>query len=227
MTDRILKALGATDEHDALRMVAEAAEFMQGINALTGRDTYNGSLEFLRSATALTREVLAATDKKETSEALGVVLAFKASHEELPKVQTKVCELEEAGRQRDVAALIKAGLSTQPPSAENPHAGKLVPATAKFWETRTAAELESFLAVAPRVIPTAATPGASNASTTSASATVVNGRAADTKGRTYEQITPSERAALKKSDPDLFNALRTDWEAAGKPAQATVASASN
>ena len=223
MTDRILKALGATDEHEALRMVAEASEFMQNINQLTGRETYAGSLEVIRNDNTLSHEILATTEKKNSAEALGTVLAWKSASVELPKAQERVNELEEAGRARDVAALIKSALSTAAPSSENPHAGKLVPATAKFWETRAASELEAFLAVAPRVIPTAATPGAG--ATTSNATQVVNGRAADAQGRKYEEISASERASLKRSDSVLFNALREDWIAAGRPADAIPAQA--
>lgn len=226
MSDRIIKALGATDEHDALRMVAEASEFMQAVHAVTGRETYTASLETIRANSQLAREILTATDKKEGAEALGSVLAWKASHETLPGVQTRCGELEEEGRKRDVDALIKMGLSPDAPSALNPYAGKLVPATAKLWESEPAAKLKAFLDVAPRVLPSAASPGASNSSSAAASATVVNGRACDAKGRKYEDIPTPERASMKKSDPDLFNALREDWIAAGRPAQSAT-SASN
>ncbi len=209
MSDRILKALGATDEHEALRIVAEANQFLADVKGATGRDTFVAALEVINGAVALSREIGVVTEKPIAAEQLGTVLAWKSAHILVPELTTKVAELEEAGRKRDVNDLIAKGKLD----------GKLTPATAAFWETRNASELEAFLAVAPRVIPGEAKPGTTQVTPT-AIAKNANGRVADAKNRVYEQIPTPERASLKKSDPELFNALREDWLAAGSPVDA-------
>lgn len=216
MSDKILKALGATDEHDALRIIAEGNQFMADVKAATGEETFVSALSVIKAGVGLSRDLVAVTGKNSAPEQFGVLLAFKASAEELPKVNDRVKALEEEGRKRDVSALIKMALDTGAPTELNPHAGKLVPATAKFWETRDAKELEAFLAVAPRVLPTQAKQAVSNDGTPATRNAA--GRVTDTKNRTYEQMPSQDRLDLKKSDPDLFNAIRDSWVEAGKPA---------
>lgn len=210
MTDRILKALGAKDEHEALRAIAEANEFMASVKTATGRDTYAGALEVISNGVSLHREMALITEENESAKMLGTVLAYKSSHGALPPALAKVLELEEAGRARDVATLVKEGLA--PNSPENKHGGKLTPATAKFWETRPAAELAAFLEIAPRVIP-----GEVRQERTDAKTNEV-GAAADAEGKAWEDIKPAKRAAMQKEDPDLYRVLRDDWVKRGQPA---------
>ncbi len=220
MTDKIFKALGATDEHDALRIIAEGNQFMADVKAATGEETFVSAVSVIKAGVSLSRDLVAVTGKNSAAEQLGVVLAFKSSHEELPKANDKIKALEEDGRKRDVNALIKMALATEAPSELNPHAGKLTTATAKFWETRDAKELEAFLAVAPRVLPTQAKQATGNDGTPSTRNAA--GRVVDSQGRTYEQIPSQQRVEQKKLDPEMFNAIRDSWIEAGRPASATA-----
>ncbi len=225
MTDRILKALGAMDELEGLRLVAEASEFMNAVHAVTGVATYAGSLEVLKANAGLCREVLVATERP-AAESLGTVLAWKADAARVPELTARVSTLEEEGRTRDVDSLIKMGLETGAPTDLNPHAGKLTPALAKHFRDElklNAQQLESCLKAKGREIPMPMKQGKSDVTNVTNTA----GRVVDEQGRTYEQIPTTERAAKKKSDPDLFNALREDWIAAGKPQQADAAPAAN
>lgn len=223
MTDRLLKALGAIDEHDALRAISQANEFMANVKIATGRETFAESLDVISNSVALSREIGTITAKPD-AESIGVVLAWKMASEQNPGLQARVTELEEEGRSRDVDALIKMALSTEAPSEENPYAGKLTkPLAAKMRDEFkfTAPQMKSFLDAKSRELPMPAKPGAQSPSAVKNAA----GRVADSQGRTYENIPPSERVALKKADPDLFNALREDWQTAGSPADLTPASA--
>ena len=204
MSDRILKALGATDELEALRIVADANAFMGDVKSATGAETFAAALETIKSSVGLSREISKITEKSVSAESLGTVLAWKSSHEQVPGLNEKVANLEEEGRKRDVADLI----------AQGQREGKLTPATAKHFEARSAEELRTFLAVAPRVIPSEH----KQPKTEIAVGTNANGAAAAADGRAYEDMKPAERSSLKKSDPDLFNAIRSDWERRGKPA---------
>lgn len=224
MTDRIIKLLGAQDEHEGLRIVEETNQFMRDMKAVTGLDSYASIVALAESSVGLNREIKTITEKDSSAEQLGTILAYKASHLELPKAQAQLVELAEAGRRRDVANLVKMALSTEKPSEQNPHAGKLVPATAKFWEAESAEKLEAFLKVAPRVIPSEAKQAAANTSgSPAATTTTPAGRMADSSGRTYEMIPPAEQTELKRTDRELFNALREDWVASGKPVNTSLA----
>jgi hypothetical protein len=223
MTNRILAALGATDELEALRLVAEAGEFMQSVHKVTGFTTYTESLEVLKTNAGLSREVLAATEKP-AAEALGTVLAWKADAAKVPEMSTRIATLEEEGRTRDVDALINQALATDAPSDLNPHAGKLTKPQAAYLRDvlkLDATQMASYLGTKNRELPMPTKQGKAEI----AAATNGAGRICDTQNRTYEQIPTPERVALKKSDPDLFNAIRSDWEAAGKPMQVAAASA--
>lgn len=211
MTDRILQALGAKDEHEALRLITQANEFMAQVkDTCGGRETYAETLAVMGPAIQLSREIGTLTAKTDSAEQLGTVLAWKSSHEELPKAQARLIELEESGRARDVAALVKEGMA--PNSPENKHGGKLTLATAKFWETRPAAELAAFLEIAPRVIPGEARQERTEVATNGA------GAAANAEGLAWEDIKPAKRAAMQKEDPELYAVLRNDWVSRGEPA---------
>jgi len=211
--DKLLEALGATDEMEALRLMAEINQFLTDIKGATGRDTFAGSLQVLRASIGLSRDIEKTTEKP-GAEAHGVVLAWKSAFERLPSVEARVIELEESVRTKDVAALIAQALQ-KPGAGASEHAGKLTPATAEYFKTRTVEELRGFLAVAPRVMPVidhqpAGDPKAGAAASSAAAA------AYGTKK--YEDIGPSERAALNDSDPLLYAALRNDWIERGEPA---------
>ncbi len=222
MSDTLISALGAKNEHEAVRAIAQANEFMASVKAATGVETFTENLAIIVASISLSREIVGITGKPD-AESIGTVLAWKMANEQNPGLQARVTELEEEGRSRDVDALIKMALSTEAPSEENPYAGKLTkPLAAKMRDEFkfTAAQMKSFLDAKSRELPMPAKPGASS----SAVSTVKNaaGRAADGQGRTYELIPPTERVSLKKADPDLFNALRDDWLAAGSPADVTA-----
>lgn len=208
MSDRILEALGAKDEHEGLRLVEETSKFLTAVHEATGREQFSACLAVIKSAVSLVREVETITGS-ESASALGTILAWKSASEQNPQLQAKLDELQEEVRKNTVSALIKRGKEE----------GKLTPATASYFESRPAGELEAFLAVAPRVIPgdvkqpktesVSASPGADGIM-----------RTAD--GKAYEDLKPAARVALKKSDLELYNAIRSDWEKRGKPSNPAV-----
>lgn len=213
MSDRILEALGAKDELEALRIIAEANQFLTDIKEATGRETFAASLSVIRNSVSFSREIQATTEKGE-QESLGVVLAWKASHEQLPRVQEEVVKLSTAAKERDVENLCREGLA---PAGSGEHGGKLTPAMADYWRERKDPEaLAAFLKIAPRVIPAAA----KQAAPVSPAADFVPALA---DGRKYEDIAPAERAKLKRNDAALYEAMHNDWLARGKPAASASA----
>lgn len=222
MTDRILEALGAKDELNALQLVSDANTFLTNVNEVTGRTTYDASLSVIKANTSLAREIESITGKT-GGECLGLVLAWKVAHEKAPELSAEIADLKEKARAATVSSLIKQALSTEPPSEQNPHAGKLVPATAKFWETRDVETLEAFLAASPRVIPSAAKQPTVNLGATPLSN--ANGALVTPEGKTYEALQPAERAKLKRNDREYFNALHANWKERGEPALTSASAA--
>lgn len=213
MSAALFEALGAENETQALRIVAEANQFLADIKAITKFERFDASTAAMRGAFALAREIEKVTEKP-TSEAIGVVMAWKASADQLGPMAARSAELEETLRSRDVDALIEKGLQTPGPGCSE-FAGKLTPATAGFWKSKTAEEVKAYLAIAPRVIPMMLKP----VEQPTASA----GAAADANGQRWEDMKPTVLAALKKTDPTLHGALRSDWVARGKPSASAPA----
>jgi hypothetical protein len=212
MTDRILQALGARDELEALRIIEEANEFTTNLKAATGREGFSGMLEIVRNAVGFQREIGNVTERTDKpQECLGVVLAWKSSHDALPAAQSEVQRLTEQHNVPEVARLCKEGLA---PAGTGEHGGKLTPALAEYWTGRKdPVELEAFLKVAPRAIPAAARPPAKEPKSPDNSAVP-----AIADGRKYEELKPAERASLKKEDAPLYELMHSDWLARGKPA---------
>lgn len=203
--EKLLEALGAKDLADAYRIVAETNQFVADLREVTGQETIDGMLASVRDAVPANRELKAITGKG-SAESVGIVLGWKSAADQLPKRDERVAELEEQLRRRDVGDLIKQGIAS----------GQLTPATAKLMEGYSVEQLKAFLAVAPRVIPGKAEQPAraSDVGATPPPAAVL----AD--GRKFEDLAPAEQSALLKSDPDLYKALRDDWEQRGKPRRA-------
>ncbi len=194
-------AAGEVDESAGVRAATELVKFSADIEALTGKQTFAEQFAVLRDAFALSRDVGAATEKPVT-EAIGTVLAWKASADQNVELAAKFQALEEETRKREVSSLV----------AEGQRDGKLTPKTAEYWLSRTAAEVKAYLEIAPRVIP-AEVKAPATAQTKPETAA-----AANADGKRYEDMQPSALAALKKSDPELHRALRADWVTRGKPA---------
>src|SRR5690606_3036284 len=123
---------GVEDESAALRLVAQTNEFLEDLRKLTGKESFGTIAARIREAASLARDVEDETGKP-AAEAIGVLLAWKASHDELPKAKEELEALNESMRTQEVSALIEQGKKD----------GKLNPATAEFWQSRGAAELKA------------------------------------------------------------------------------------
>lgn len=197
----LLDALGARDTADAYRIATETSRLITNLQEATGTQVPDALLAAVREAAPLAKQIRELTGKP-ANEAIGVVLAWRNASEQLESAQKRVAELEAKDRQREVDDLIKQG------QAE----GKLTPALAEVFKGYTAEQLKAYLAAAPRLVPAQAhqpAPAGSSGGTQPAAVTA--------DGRKYEDLRPAEAAALAKSDPALFKALRDDWEQRGRP----------
>jgi phage I-like protein len=156
----LLTAMGLKD-------TASEAEALSAFGQLTGR--------FQQSE----QELLQLTSAASVNEAFGVIRGLKDSAAQLTKLNTRVQELEQQDREREVEALIGQGKRD----------GKLAPAQEVFFREmgkRDVAILKGFLASAPKLVATAA--DAVKAPTTEADVVVLS----ETEKQTAKQLGVSE-----------------------------------
>jgi ATP-dependent protease ClpP protease subunit len=146
--------------------------------------------------------------------AIGAVRALKEATNQNADLAIEVGKVKAMLSRRDFESARDTGLKDR----------KLTPATAKMYSDRfeaalvsgadgasVVADLQGFLAVAPRVVP-APSVGRQGGGESSGE------KPAQHNGKTFAQMAPVERARLSKSDPELYDLMRQDWVAAGKPA---------
>jgi ATP-dependent protease ClpP protease subunit len=169
---------------------------------------------------------LAITGAKDSSELVGAIRGIKAKADNADKVSAELTEVKGERDKQNFEALIMKGTSAPV---------KLSGATAKLYQDRFDAavkadsdmkdgagrseavvkDLTGFLAVAPTIIASAARQpeaqkNGSGVGTGAASLTY--------NGRSYAEMKPADRARLSKDEPELHEAMRDDWIAAGRPA---------
>jgi phage I-like protein len=156
----LLTAMGLKD-------TASEAEALSAFGQLTGR--------FQQSE----QELLQLTSAASVNEAFGVIRGLKDSAAQLTKLNTRVQELEQQDREREVEALIGQGKRD----------GKLAPAQESFFREmgkKDVAILKGFLASAPKLVATAA--DAAKVPTTEADIVVLS----ETEKQTAKQLGVSE-----------------------------------
>lgn len=165
------------------------------------------------AAASRTRElevqIQAITGVQASGEALGAVRGLKAKADRADTLEQENLQLKAERDQQAFDALILSGQS---------HPVKLSPASAKHYQDRfTAAkdqgrgsevvsDLRGFLAVAPTIIAERKTPPKGESGSSGAGHTY--------QGKTYAQLKFAERAALSRAEPELYRAMKNEFDAA-------------
>jgi len=144
--------------------------------------------------------------------AIGAVRALKEGQTQTTELAAEVGKVKAQLARRDFEAARDGGLKDR----------KLTPATAKMYSDRfeaalasgadgagVVADLQGFLAVAPRVVPA---PSSGDGKRAAGEAPLQH------NGKTFAQLAKLERSRLSQSDPELYALMRDEWVAAGKPA---------
>lgn len=167
-------------------------------------------LSALGKINAVLSELRAITAADSNDGILGATRAFAEAHKQLPGLRAKLEEQGKAMEASERAQLLAA-------DASDPKGRKLTPAMVTFWAERPVGELKAFLAVAPHVVAVTATAqpqvtgSVTGHSTAAAPAVLLH------EGKTYEQMAPKEKVSLHQSAPEIYAALRNNWEERGKP----------
>lgn len=144
--------------------------------------------------------------------AIGAVRALREGQTQMTELAADLGKVKAQLARRDFESARDGGLKDR----------KLTPATAKMYSDRfeaalasgadgsgIVADLQGFLAVAPRVVPAAPTLDGKRPA----------GEAPlQHNGKTFAQLAKLERSRLSQSDPELYALMRDEWVAAGKPA---------
>lgn len=128
---------------------------------------------------SLERTLTTLTGRQSADEALAVVQAWRQASEELPRVQSRLEQLEGERRAERLNALIERGKRE----------GKLTPAMLGWAEQQSLEALEAFLAVAPRVVPEGASEPAD-------------------KPLDWKQLSAREKHELYTQNVELYRRLR-------------------
>jgi ATP-dependent protease ClpP protease subunit len=145
--------------------------------------------------------------------AIGAVRALKSSQETNASLAQELGKVKVAMARGSFDTARDKGLADK----------KLTPATAKFYTDQfeasvaagddgssVVAQLTGFLAHAPRIAALTRVPNPGDQELTNGALT--HG------GKSFAQMKHIERARLKQSDPELYSAMREEWEESGRPA---------
>lgn len=186
---RIAMALGLSGEG------AEEAAVMAAVGNLNRKVQLNE---------VMMTELRTLTGKQSHDEMLGAVRGLIETAQQLPKLQATLAELDAKLQDSERAQLIAADRS-------DPKGRKLTPALEQHFAVRSAAELKAYLEVAPhQVVVNAGSdgrqPGVSNNAPPPAAAVV------SPDGKTWEQMSAVEKHNLHVEHPEIYSAVRADFE---------------
>jgi hypothetical protein len=188
----IAKALGLNDE-------ATEGEILSAMT--TNRD---GAKALEQAKAVLERAILDATGAKSLDEALGVIRAGQVAVDQLAAATKSLSDARTEIEKRDRDALIAKGVSEK----------KLTPATKEWAETAPIDSLKAFLAKAPPIPALVAVaerePGKGAGSTP-------REPPPDIAGKSWEQLTPSQKHDLFVEDRATYDALKADHQRRGSP----------
>ena len=192
---------------------------MTTIRALLGLGAGTPETDVIAAVTRLReleRSAVSATSAKSTEEAIGGLSALKAKADQLDTQKVELDKIRADRDRQNFETLLAQGQRIP---------AKLTPATSKDWMgyfeaavaegkgEREVERLRGWLKNAPVVIaqgPTQPRAG-SGASVDNAPSLVVD-------GKSYEQLSYSQKAALKTEQPELYGLMKSDWESRGRPA---------
>jgi ATP-dependent protease ClpP protease subunit len=143
---------------------------------------------------------------KSGEEAIGVLMAWKGSHDQVATLQAKVAELTKATEAAELDKEI----------ADAKAANKLTPAMEATLRSNVATG-ELTLKGAKAQLATMAT-NVAMANGSDGKPPAPSGGAGELKhnGKTYAELKPQQRADLKKANPELYEAMKKDHEAKGR-----------
>jgi len=201
-------SLGVASTAEALAAINRFNAFLNNAKVATGKTGTPEVFEALNSAITFAKSIEAATQKS-GDDAVGLVRAAMSSHAALPAVQAKVAELEAEIETHELDSAIAKAKADK----------KWTPALeAKVREEFTAknvtlAGAKSWLENATVVPGTNSNPSPAPAN---AAAGAASGEPIKHNGKTFAELSGTERVALKKSSPELYADMRKQAADAGR-----------
>lgn len=160
-----------------------------------------------KQAMKAVNKVLGLAEDSAESVAVATIEGLKAQADHAKQLEAKLAKIESERAAREAA---EAEADRQRALAEGDAKGVWTPATKALFAARTSAEIRAFVSVAPRVLPA---PSARR-----------DGGGRDEQGepppsahagKRWEDMSPLDRAALHKSNPEAYRAARDEAAARG------------
>lgn len=219
--DKILEALGATDEAHALRIIAEFKSAATSLHALTGRESFALQLPVIQARCTFVSTVEAKTGKT-GEEALGMLTAWKGSHEtvelvqkELGETKGKLEKLETDGMFTSARAECKIDKAAEDDMRKEMSSGALTLVAAKT-ALKHMRPIQALVNAQTLQQPALLPPAVGSAGT----APVVD------PSKKYEDYTAREMSDMRSDgtlDKNAYAALRQTWLRDGQPPVKTAA----
>jgi ATP-dependent protease ClpP protease subunit len=221
-TDQPARAVGSGNEptqEDSMNKTVLAA--VLGIAANLPDDAFEAAIVAL-SDSAKAEKVksdklqasvtkLEALTGKTGEEAHGVVLAWKGSHEELPKVSASLEQMRAEKTEGDLVA------SLEKAKTESRHTPAREAAVRKLIEDKEVSAKGALAMIDAWGVIAAIANSRDGAQPAPAPTASGNAEATKHNGKTFAEMSPSERAELKKADKALHDQMRAEWIKAGRP----------
>lgn len=176
----VAQALGLQAEATESEVVAAAADFSKSKAKAKADADYRASVSAIVGA--------------DGDAALGAIKAHVEASAALATLKEEVDAIKAKAETEKHAALVKRGQGE----------GKLTASLVEHFSAKSAAELEAFLAVAPKAVPVGESHTAPEASDSGSGLLKHNGKA-------FAEMDGNERAALAKSAPDVFASMNTEY----------------
>ena len=155
---------------------------------------------------SLVAELRSVTGVQDSDGILGAVRGLSEAAKQVPVLSAKIEEQSKSLEAQERAALFAADKA-------DPKGRKLTPALEAWCSTQPLESVKAFLAAAPHIVQVAS--GTAQPSVAMSAGTAPS--VVTHEGKTYEQLTPSERHNLHQEQPEVFAALRASYVERGSP----------
>lgn len=197
---QLLAILGVANAADGIAAINRFTGFLNSAKTASGKSDVSETLNAALASLSFAKAVETATGKM-GDEAVGLIRAAMASHAALPQAQARVAELEARNEANELETLITKAKNEK---RCTPHIEASV-RTAFTAKEITLAGAKAWLENSP-VIP--ALEQRDPAPPTQAGGKEVPPPHLEWNGKTYSQLKGAEKAALKRENPELFEAMR-------------------
>lgn len=200
--NQLYALLGVATFAAASAAITNFNAFLTDAKTLTDESNTDKALASCKDACSFRGRIEKATAKA-GDEAHGLVLAALESHKELPGLRAQVAELQAKTTQQELDTMLAKAIDEKKltPAQEQNYRDQVASGDLSLKGCKSVLDSLHPIPALQNVQPPAASPDTG--------AVQSSNEPLKHNGKTFNDMTGTERAALKKSDPDTYNAMRT------------------